>query len=157
MLWGSTTEALIQTTPYPPCPKGGPTTSLQVGKLNQALAYSTLLNRSISLTHGIIISYVDPVFKNNTIFLTSQRVRRGHTNHYRPKSQILILKDCNSFVICEKKKKKKKSPSFQMMSYIHWLLCKMNLPFHYYLLTVLVLHLYGFYPSNLGKKQPHKI
>lgn len=39
-----------------------------------------------------------------------------------------------------------------MMSYMHWLLCKMNLPFHYYLLTVLVFHLYGFYPANRGKK-----
>lgn len=28
---------------------------------------------------------------------------------------------------------------------MHWLVCKMNLPFHYYLLTVLVFHLYGFF------------
>lgn len=108
MLWGSPTEAQIQTSPYPPCPKGGPTTSMQFGKLDQALAHSTLLNRSISLTPGITVFYVDLVFKTNIIFLTIQRGRRGRTNHYRPKSQILILKDCNSFVISEKKKKTNK-------------------------------------------------
>lgn len=44
-----------------------------------------------------------------------------------------------------------------MMSYMHWLVCKMNLPFHYYLLTVLVFHLYGFFfPANRGKNSLRK-
>lgn len=55
----------------------------QFGKLNKALYHSMLLNRNISLIHTIIISCVCLVFKNNIIFLISQRVRRGHTNHYR--------------------------------------------------------------------------
>lgn len=36
------------------------------------------------------------------------------------------------------------------MFYMHWLLCKMNLPFHYYLVTVLVFHLYRFCAASRG-------
>lgn len=50
----------------------------------------------------------------------------------------------------------RKSQSFKMMSYMHWLLCKMNLPFHYYLLSEPVFHLYGFYPATGGRRKHRK-
>lgn len=67
---------------YTPCPKGGPMTSLQFGKLSQALANHVLFNRSSSHNRSIT-SCVCFVLKNSIIFHNSQRVRRGHTNCYR--------------------------------------------------------------------------
>lgn len=46
----------------------------QFGKLSQALPHS-IFNRNISLIYTMIISCVCLVFKNNAIFLISQRVR----------------------------------------------------------------------------------